>query len=73
MWPVSRFVTFAGYYPVDTGVKIYETDQFGNRRGQAYGMSGARARQPVHFEIWTAAGNQNRQVADRPTVRGLSV
>jgi hypothetical protein len=23
-----------GYYPVDTGVKIYRTDKYGNRTGQ---------------------------------------
>jgi hypothetical protein len=27
-----------GYYPVDTGVKIYRTDKYGNRTGQAYAV-----------------------------------
>ena len=31
-----------GYYPVDTGVKIYRTDKYGNRTGQAYEIKGEK-------------------------------
>ena len=44
-----------GYYPVDTGVKIYRTDQYGNRTEQAYAVEGDKVYQTDQY------GNRRRQ------------
>ena len=38
-----------GYYPVDTGVKIYRTDKYGNRTGQAYAVEGDKVYQTDQY------------------------
>ena len=38
-----------GYYPVSTGVKIYRTDKYGNRTGQAYAVEGDKVYQTDQY------------------------
>jgi hypothetical protein len=50
-----------GYHPVDTGVKIYRTDKFGNRTGQAYTVEGDKVYPTDQY------GNRTGQLRMRPS------